>query len=484
MDLLKRHSISLGKAHKQKDDVVHPKTATLSMVVESPPLVSHGPPDESSGALFSGQVKLKVLHRLQTFDSIQVSLLCSKTIKKPVCTSCAECSGTTTELKKWNFTPQPLTLDVGEHEFPMSFLFKGDWPASTHSRLAMIDYHFFATAKPSVGESITFRHTVELQRAIRPGNERQSIRVFPPTNMTANVTLTPVCYTDSEIPVKMRIAGINTTQEKTITRWRLRRLLWRIEEYQKIMSPGCPKHASRVPEGCSGIKHEETRTLGEQEVNFNKTPWKTDLAEGQIDAEFVVALNPNKKAECGVVDETINLQIWHHLVLEMIVVEEYIQKKKPTQATPTGAARILRSQFPLRVTNRAGLGVAWDEETPPVYQDVPPSPPGYPSGAQSSPTTPGLAQVSEIDLTEIGDSIDDFHLGEPHELARVMGVASSSTVTRRSSGSSSEAPPPVRWGGSLRLSADDFALEPPEYRRRDEEEDEEPDVQTVAPIRR
>ena len=46
-------------------------------------------------------------------------------------------------------------------------------------------------------------------------------------------------------------------------------------------------------------------------------------------------------------------------------------------AMPTGAARVLRMQFKLVVTTRAGMGISWDEEMPPMYEDVPSSPPGY-----------------------------------------------------------------------------------------------------------
>ena len=33
--------------------------------------------------------------------------------------------------------------------------------------------------------------------------------------------------------------------------------------------------------------------------------------------------------------------------------------------------------FNLVVTERAGMGISWDEETPPLYENVPDSPPGY-----------------------------------------------------------------------------------------------------------
>lgn len=39
-------------------------------------------------------------------------------------------------------------------------------------------------------------------------------------------------------------------------------------------------------------------------------------------------------------------------------------------SVPTGAARVLRMQFRLTVTERSGLGISWDEEVPPIYQDV------------------------------------------------------------------------------------------------------------------
>src|ERR1700753_201823 len=127
--------------------------------------------------------------------------------------------------------------------------------------------------------------------------------------------------------------------------------------------------------------HEETRTIGEEKVIYQKTPWKTDIQAGEIDAEFTCKLNGKLKrppvSDVNAGAEPYGMTISHHMVLELVVVEETAPLKRPTKAAPTGAARILRSQFPLILTTRAGLGVAWDEETPPVYQDVPPSPPSY-----------------------------------------------------------------------------------------------------------
>ena len=67
----------------------------------------------------------------------------------------------------------------------------------------------------------------------------------------------------------------------------------------------------------------------------------------------------------------------HRLVLEIIVAEELLTGSRGQHANYTGLARVLRMTFPVVLTERGGLGVSWDEEQPPVYQDVPGSPPGY-----------------------------------------------------------------------------------------------------------
>lgn len=71
------------------------------------------------------------------------------------------------------------------------------------------------------------------------------------------------------------------------------------------------------------------------------------------------------------------MSVAHVLVIEMIVAEEYGVNVLSRGCTPTGAARVLRMQFHLCVTARSGLGVSWDEEAPPMYEDVPGGPPGY-----------------------------------------------------------------------------------------------------------
>lgn len=522
MDLLKRHSISLGRhsGRKSNQSLDHLKPAKIDIVTESPPLVSFNPENESSGALFSGQFRLNVLEKKTTFKTIEVRLLCSTSVKKPVVKDCPDCQSGTSELKKWSFAPEPLALHVGEHKFPISYLFEGKMPATTHSHLCMLDYHWKATATTVDGETITHSETVILKRAICPGQDKQSIRVFPPTNISAHVTLNPVVHESGEVPISLRVNGIARTEGKNNVRWRLRRLVWRIEEMEKVISHACDKHIAKVTEG-PGVLHEHTRTIGEEEVNYTKNPWKTDIKAGEIDAEFVCKLTKKVKhpAQCDVnaKDQPWGMSITHHLVLELVVVEESAPSKKLTQGTPTGAARILRSQFPLIVTNRAGLGISWDEETPPLYQEVPPSPPSY-----RNETTE--CAVFEVDINELGEDFEALHLGEallpsyntavagpssaanspsisaasnrlsgmsPRLVAAAMSPRLQAQASRDRSTSRAAASPRARPSSSsgprppshLHLSADDLLQEPPEYRlTRTSEEDERPDVENGAAI--
>jgi arrestin-related trafficking adapter 1 len=516
MDLLKRHSMSLSKhgARKSNQSIEAPKPAKIDIVTESPPLVSFNPEAESSGALFSGQLRLVVREKKTVFKTIEIQLFCSTSVKKSIVKDCPDCHSATKELHKWSFAPEPLALDVGEHKFPISYLFTGAMPATTHAHLCMLDYHWAATAVTTKGEEMRHAETLELKRAIHPGQDKNSVRVFPPTNITANLTHNPVIYESGDIPISMRLTGVSKVVEKTSLRWRLRRLVWRIDEVEKIVSHPCPNHTSKVPDGGVGVMYEETRTIGEDEVNYQKNPWKTDIQAGEIDAEFICHLNTRLKRPpvCDVAAgaEPYGMTISHHLVVELVVVEETAPLRRPTQTAPTGAARILRSQFPLILTARAGLGIAWDEETPPVYQDVPPSPPSY---------RQNTTECDPFDISELGDDFESLQLGEslvgvaagpssasaspafsstqsPRTLVgmsprlvaaamspRLQARAARERSANRSGPSASPMARPSSSGGSrgrnMRLSEDDFLQEPPEYRlsRTEEEEEGQPDVQ-------
>ncbi|OJJ50999.1 hypothetical protein ASPZODRAFT_86865 [Penicilliopsis zonata CBS 506.65] len=378
---------SLARSARSKERPLHvaeaaPASAKLDVIVESPPLVCYGTPATSTGTLFSGRLRVAVTDAAGaiSLDQFDMRLLSRVTTKKPVSRECAGCSTHTEELNSWSFLRESslqLKLNSGDHDFPFSYLFPGNTPASCNGVLGEIEYRLCARARTTTGEELTFQMPLHIRRAILPGPDRSSIRIFPPTNLTGRIVLPSVVYPIGTFPVQMTLSGVVDKGEETQTRWRLRKMMWRIEEHQKIVSAACPKHTHKVGGEGKGVLHQETRIIGHNE---EKTGWKTDFdtAGGEISMEFEANINPTSQPVCDLEQPgTGGLEVKHNLVIELIVAEEFCPNRNVRLITPTGAARVLRMQFNLHLTERSGLGISWDEEMPPVYEDVPASPPGY-----------------------------------------------------------------------------------------------------------
>ena len=302
-------------------------------------------------------------------------LECTMTTKRPVQDRCRECVTVITDLFEWKFltTPKIFAAYDGMEEIPFSHLIPGHIPATTHSHIGSIDYSLHVKAKTSDGQDVEFRRGLIIQRALFPGNEKHCVRVFPPTTLKLHVTLPSLVHPIGEFPVQCKMTGITIKSEDTQSRWRLRKLTWRVEEHGTMISPACSKHIGKVGGEGKGIQHEHTRDIA---INELKEGWKTDFDDGNVEGEFVAAIDPSTNPQCGMEAQN-GLKISHSLILELVIAEEWASNKKPNQARPTGAARVLRTQFNLNVTERAGMGLSWDDEMPPMYEDVPMSPPDY-----------------------------------------------------------------------------------------------------------
>jgi hypothetical protein len=484
----KRKSLTL-RSGKSKDRVANRhasptigpfKPARLQMIIESPPLVLYGNGSVSTGALLSGRLKLAVEDptgqvRLEKFTMRLGATIVSK---KPVGKDCKECAEKFDELKTWNFLSEPKTFRRAEDdEFPYSYLLPGHLPATTNSQLSTISYSLCATATTSQGEKIELRHPLEVKRAIQPGPEKSSIRIFPPTNLTGRVQLPPIVHPIGTFPVTMALSGVVEKKADSQTRWKLRKLSWRIEEHSKVISTPCTKHAHKVTEGKS-ILHSETRTLGNDEM---KTGWKSDFDTigGEINVEFEASLatRSSHRATCDVEAAAHGIEVKHNLVLELIVAEEFCPNRNTQLVTPTGAARVLRMQFALIVTERAGMGISWDEEMPPVYEDVPASPPGYGSADKTDGAWGGAVMEDyhgpELEFEEL-ESMNDPDAPPSY---RNAGLPMRPRISRNSSSDGSSRPP-SRPSSSRRPLAgawtnDELGAEPPRYalRLRQESDD-------------
>ena len=483
-------SLSMRGSNKSKDRVngQSPRLAPVcpgkfEVIIESPPLCFYGSSQHSTGALLSGRLKLTVedLTGQVMFKSFTMVLRLAISTKKPIGKECAECRERYEEINTWNFLTEPKTFQRDEDsQFPFSYLLKGGLPASTNASLGALKYQLLAVATTANGETIEALHNLTISRAIPPGPDKSSIRIFPPTNLTGRVVLPPVVHPIGTFPIQMTLSGVVESKKESLTRWRLNKMMWRVEEQTSMISVPCPKHVHKVASGKALKLPQDNKILGHGEM---KSGWKTDFdtpgGEIYLETEAAVSTKAGQRGVCDVNSEA-GLEVKHVLIIELIVAEEYVPKKNKSVITPTGAARILRMQFNTIVTERAGMGISWDEEMPPMYEDVPESPPTYPSGeATNSSFAAGYVVDYEGPELEFGDleRVVSENPTEPPRYREVNTIdANTSLSSRADAPSSSTIAGPSQLGdlgedvhrpriGPV-FGAGDLDFEPPQYALR------------------
>lgn len=521
--------------------------------------------------------------------------------------TCKDCTNKLTVLKKWKIQETKTDLVIGEHAFPFSYLIPGNLPATStlgsnpncklkYELIATASYADPASKMTSSSTKLQLVMPIMLTRSIARGPDRNSLRVFPPTNLTASAVLPNVVYPKSMVPLEMKLDGISGSN----TRWRMRKLSWRIEETVRIRTNACKLHVEEIYKLETDVKQKELNkikkpvnpikrygdlapqvrvavakinnaplpvehlslsssrgsvndignadddeeadtaesfihpsddalrqqvlqerqrvreeqiqeemsnetTLVTEEVRIIadgvlKSGWKTDFSNnGKVEiitdidcstlnsgvsnpvTNMSTALSNNApktssvNVSCDVQDHALGINVSHILSVEIVVAEEALQysngqpvnkggtsvletsssnpdqrlaelspmlanrnsaKRKPfsseslsrvtsignsksnsdnkSNATsskivgvPTGGARVLRCQFRLPITERSGLGISWDDEVPPIYQDVSfVSPPSYDKLVES------LGKLTHLDTEELYHSDSSNDLGE------------------------------------------------------------------------
>ncbi|KAH6647189.1 hypothetical protein BKA67DRAFT_524616 [Truncatella angustata] len=367
--------------HKSKDHSHQHPHASLDWKIESPPAVMHGDAENSTGALVSGQLLLAVKEAPFEVESFKARLDIHVIRKRPYKDHCNDCSNQKTELKSWELISEPAALSKNVHNYPFSVLLEGHLPASTDNSVVTVRYDFTAEVKPKCGPTLKLLKTIDVRRALPvPETPHHSVRIFPPTNITASVHYPNVIHPIGNNKLELRLEGIikSNPDVKTIEYWKLKRLSWKIEEHLNTVVPACKKHSPKDAETGEptkkGLKRTEARTIGSGDLGSG---WKADYSpNGNVEMEIEYQINPALKAACDMKSND-GTEVTHQLVIEMVVAQEYAPVNQPKHVTPTGVARILRMHFGTVVTERGGLGVSWDNEAPPIYQDVPPSPPSY-----------------------------------------------------------------------------------------------------------
>ncbi|KAF3765216.1 hypothetical protein M406DRAFT_346932 [Cryphonectria parasitica EP155] len=377
--------IHLGRSHKEQHTNPH---ASLSWSIESPPIIFHGDEENSTGALVSGQLFLDIKDESYDIASFKATLNIHVTQKKPYTVHCSDCVNQYTLVKEWKFLPSPgRTLHNGVHPFPFSVLLDGHLPATLDSPLVSIAYEFKAEAIPTRAGSppIKLEKLFDVKRSLPPPElPHHSVRVFPPTNVKASVHYQQVIHPIGTNTLTMRLDGIakNNTGTTTVEYWKLKKLTWRLEETLRTVAPACDKHKPAAADTTAadrqkrGMSRTETRVIGEKTLFSG---WKSSYAgptDSSVDLELEYALNKHAKYSCDLKSRD-GTEVSHQLMLEMVVSQECAPTGKPGLVTQTGVGRILRMHFGTILTERGGIGISWDNEAPPIYQDVPASPPAY-----------------------------------------------------------------------------------------------------------
>jgi len=253
--------------------------------------------------------------------------------------------------------------------------------------LLSIAYEFKAEAIPKsgFGNAMKFEKTLDVKRALpTPELPHHSVRIFPPTNIKASAQFPQVIHPMGQNTLSMRLDGIAKLNARadTMEYWRLKKLTWKLEEISKTIAPACARHTPKDPKdgdqppAKKGVERIDTRVIGEK-VMFSG--WKSHFAgpDGSS-VEMELEYEPTKLGKLACDSKSRDgSEVTHQLMLEMVVSQEWASVNKPTLVTQTGVGRILRIHFATVLTERSGIGISWDNEAPPIYQDVPPSPPAY-----------------------------------------------------------------------------------------------------------
>lgn len=407
--------------------------ASLGWKLESPPIVLYGDAEHSTGALVSGQLFLDVKEDNVEIDSLNAVLNIHVAQKRPFANHCSDCATQVTELKKWSLVPNSLALKKGEHSFPFSVLLDGHLPATMDGPLVVITYEFKAEAIPkSAGvpqTAILFKKTLDVKRSLASSElPHHSVRVFPPTNIKASAQYPHVIHPIGTYNLCLKLDGISrhNANVDTIEYWKLKKLTWRLEETAKTVAPACGKHSPKL-EGADepqkkGLVRTETRVIGERTLFSG---WKSNYmspTDSTVELELEYSLAKHAKYACDTKSRD-GTEVTHQLMVEMVVSQEWAPVNKPALVTHTGVGRILRMHFGTILTERAGIGISWDNEAPPIYQDVPPSPPAYfhemmLDGESSiaelmEPLDPMTRESQERESTDSGASIQEPPLQGP-----------------------------------------------------------------------
>ncbi|ODV66020.1 hypothetical protein HYPBUDRAFT_127256 [Hyphopichia burtonii NRRL Y-1933] len=324
---------------------------TMSINVESPPIILYGQPHESSGSIISGLFLTTVSSHasmaslatntpppFEEFELESVTLLLVQTIRytRPFLipsssvNSCKDCSVKKNVLARWDVLTLRTLFSMGTHAYPFSHLLPGSLPASSkigsiHSH-SYVKYDLIAVAKsPNSSKDISVKLPLNISRSILRGPDRNSLRVFPPTEIKASAVLPSVVYPKSSFPIELKLDNI--VSNNSDRRWRMRKLNWRIEEHIKIKADTCAKHQSKL----NSIEESQKKVI----LHRDKS---SGLHHSTIQTNMFLSTCPSAHLQSQIAQQLENNENTNpeHRDID-------IQEENPEVIQPTGPANELRN---------------------------------------------------------------------------------------------------------------------------------------------
>lgn len=210
--------------------------------------------------------------------------------------TCNNCRKKITNMRTWNIQTEIINKSVGTHSYPFSYLIPGSVPATCrlgeHSE-TQVKYELIASASYVDPKNKNFNVSrpnkkdfkllklimpIPITRSIPRGPDKNSLRVFPPTELTAAAVLPNVIYPKSTFPLELKLDGVSSGDR----RWRMRKLAWRIEETTKVRGYSCLKHKPNLTQ-----LEEDVR---KRELERSKKPVQVIKRYGDIGPQIKVAV--------------------------------------------------------------------------------------------------------------------------------------------------------------------------------------------------
>ena len=318
---------SIDEYHTSVCNKVVPKQPILiTVAIESPPVTLFGSPADSSGAFFSGTLILDIFMdnnggkdkqvkpvrsnpqdaaaSLEPMISVsqlsptqltqdyvivkKVSLHLIQTVKygKPfvpdssTLQNCANCTKKVTELAHWDILSKKTAFAKGSsHSCPFSHVIPGSIPPSTilsnfntSIKYELICLATFVDSKTGKDQLINLAQPIKISRSILREQDRNSTRIFPPTDVTSTAVIPNVMYPRSSFPVEIRMDHVSTPKR----RWRMRKLNWRLEECVCVKTNHCDQHNEKFSSVYNTMKKQKKSVkpsknsggLGHANVNY------------------------------------------------------------------------------------------------------------------------------------------------------------------------------------------------------------------------